>query len=101
MEFLCGSEFSLSTMSENASRAINTGRGFAIISGGRGRTPSESRDAISADFWPDVSSQYSREELVRAASENSPGRVFLEVFLVLGIAGLAAVVAILWIPILS
>ena len=61
----------------------------------------ENNKAQAGDFWPEVSSQYSPEELAQAAAENSPGRVLLEVFLVLGIAGLTAVVAILWVPILS
>lgn len=61
----------------------------------------ENNKSPDGDFWPEVSSQYSPEELAQAASENSPGRVLLEVFLVLGIAGLTAVVAILWVPILS
>ena len=61
----------------------------------------ENNKAPDGDFWPEVSSHYSPEELAQAASENSPGRVLLEVFLVLGIAGLTAIVAILWVPILS
>lgn len=61
----------------------------------------ENNKSPDGDFWPEVSSQYSPEELAQAASENSPGRVLLEVFLVLGIAGLTAVAAILWLPILS
>ncbi len=61
----------------------------------------ENNKAQADDFWPEVSSRHSPEDLDQAAFENSPGRVLLEVFLVLGIAGLTAVVAILWIPILS
>ena len=61
----------------------------------------ENNKAQAGDFWPEVSSLYSSEELTQAASKNSPGRVLLEVFLVLGIAGLTAIVAILWVPILS
>ena len=71
------------------------------MQGGQRPARFENSNAPADDFWPEVSSHYSPEELAQAASENSPGRVLFEVFLVLGIAGLTAIVAILWVPILS
>ena len=81
---------------------MNQGHGLAMISGGRRRAErSGSENAPTADFWPEVSGRNSREDLVHIKPENSPGRVFLEVLLVLGVAGLMAVAAAVWIPILS
>jgi hypothetical protein len=60
---------------------------------------SERRNALADDVWPEVSSHYSGEEMARAARENSPGRVFFEVLLLLAVAGLMVVAAASWAPI--
>ncbi len=79
---------------------MGTARKFGIVQGGR-RPRFESRAGPLAEVWPEVSSHNSQEELDRAAAENSPGRVFLEVFLVLAVAGLMAIAAAIWAPIFS
>ena len=82
-------------------RAMNFGHKIVAMPGRQRPVRPENDNASAGDFWPEVSSHYSPEELAQAASENSPGRVVLGVLLVLGIAGLTAVVAMLWVPILS
>ena len=53
------------------------------------------------DFWLDVSDRDSLDHLVSTNSENSQGRVLFEAFLILVVAGLMAVAASIWIPILQ
>lgn len=101
MEILCGSDLSLAAKGTAGSGAMNLGHRIVTMQSGQRPARLENNQAPAGDFWPEVSSRYSPEELAQAASENSPGRVLLEVFLVLGIAGLTAVAAILWLPILS
>jgi hypothetical protein len=101
MEILCGSDLSLSAMRTAGSRAMNHGRRIIAMQGEQRLARFENSNTPARDFWPEVSSRHSPDELAQAASENSPGRVLFEVFLVLGVAGLTAVVAILWLPILS
>jgi hypothetical protein len=55
-------------------------------------------DAAADDFWPEVSSQYSRKHPVPVKPENSPQRVLFEVFLVLAAAGLAVAAVVIWGP---
>lgn len=80
---------------------MNLGHRIVATRGGLRLVRAEGSSASKNDFWPEICSHSSQEELVRAACKNSPGRVFFEVVLVLGIAGLMAVAAILWIPIIS
>lgn len=79
---------------------MSIGHGFVAMRRVR-RRRFENRANPVADMWPEVSSQYSQEEMDRVAAENSPGRVFLEIFLVLGVAALMAIAAAIWAPILS
>jgi hypothetical protein len=58
------------------------------------------RNTRPSDYWPEVSVD-SVEDVVQAKPENSLGRVLLEVFLVLGVAGMIAVAAAIWAPIMS
>jgi hypothetical protein len=53
-------------------------------------------DNLDDDIWPEVSTRYSRESPVPIKSENSPGRIWLEIAMAFAAAGaLAAVIAIL------
>lgn len=82
------------------SSTMSIGHGFVTMR--RERRPQfENRANPVADVWPEVSSRYSQEEMDRVAAENSPGRVFLEILLVLGVAVLMAIAAAIWVPILS
>ncbi len=53
------------------------------------------------DFWPDVSNCNPVEHGINPDPDNSPARVLFEAFLALAVAGLIAVAAIIWAPILS
>jgi len=55
----------------------------------------------AGDFWPEVLPHNSPERFEKVRPENALGRVFLESLLVLGVAGLIAVAAVFWAPILS
>jgi hypothetical protein len=101
MDFLCGLELSLSVMRTVGSCAMRRGHRVVMMSGESHMRASETGDAVSGGFWPEVSSRYSQEDPAQLRRENSSGRVFLEVLLVLGVAGLMAVAAAIWIPILS
>ena len=80
---------------------MRIGHSFVTMRVARSAVRFENKKSSASDVWPEVSSHYSQDELDCAAAENSPGRVFLEVVLVLGIAGLAAIAAAIWAPILS
>jgi hypothetical protein len=79
---------------------MNIGHGFVAMRRTRRPRFEDGANPV-ADVWPEVSSHYPQEEMDRAAAENSPGRVFLEIFLVLGVAVLMAIAAAIWVPILS
>lgn len=59
------------------------------------------RPAPDDDFWLEVSDRDPVEHGVKPDSGNSPARVLSEAFFALAIAGLIAVAAITWVPILS
>ncbi len=80
---------------------MNQGHRLVMISGGSRAGHSRNGNASFDGFWPEVSSCYSQEDPVQLIRENSPGRVFLEVLLVLSVAGLMALAAAIWIPIMS
>ena len=80
---------------------MNQGHRLVMISGSRCAGRFGSQNQPTAGFWPEVSSCYSQEDSVQLIRENSPGRVFLEVLLVLSVAGLMALAAAIWIPIMS
>jgi hypothetical protein len=100
MEFLCASELLLSAVGMAGSRVMNNGYRLAVIAGGRSAA-SKGKNAPPSSFWPEVNRAGSWESLGQMKPENSPSRVFLEVFLILGVAGLVAVAAAIWIPIMS
>jgi hypothetical protein len=50
------------------------------------------------NFWPDISSRYSRERPAAMDKANAPGRVLLEVFLVLAGACSAVLAVVLFVP---
>ena len=74
---------------------------LVVISGGnRGRQ----FDRLMVDpdgFWPEISNHWQQNDPIPPGRENSPGRVILEVLLVLGVAGTAAMAAAIWMPTLS
>jgi hypothetical protein len=61
----------------------------------------ESQDEDFDDIWPEVSSRYALENPAPVNPENAPRRVLLEAALVLAIAGLLAVAAAFFVPLLS
>jgi hypothetical protein len=59
------------------------------------------RAGESDDVWPEVVSDYSLDDSTQEKLENSPRRVLSEAFLILALAGLAAVAASFLVPALS
>jgi hypothetical protein len=53
------------------------------------------------DFWPDVFVHPSPEHQAGVSHENFPGRVFLEILLILGAAALMVVATAIWLPIIT
>ena len=53
------------------------------------------------DFWPEVSTRYSRENPTPENPENAQGRVLLEVAVILAIVGVLAAAAAFFAPALS
>jgi hypothetical protein len=75
--------------------------GLVLVSGGSREDGCQSKLQSAGDFWPEVLHHKSPERLEKVRPENALGRVFLESLLVLGVAGLIAVAAVFWAPILS
>lgn len=74
---------------------------FVVIASGSRMRESGCANTPADGFWPEVASGYAQEDLAQPARENSPGRVFLEVLLVLGAAGLMVLAVAIWIPTMS
>jgi hypothetical protein len=75
--------------------------GLVLASGGSREDGCQNKLQSAGDFWPEVLYHKSPERLEKVRPENALGRVFLESLLVLGVAGLIAVAALFWAPILS
>ena len=67
------------------------------MSGGCRKRHSRHESARPHGFLPEVSSHELRAEQTDIKRENSPARIFLEVFLILGVAGLIALAAVIWV----
>jgi hypothetical protein len=80
---------------------MDNGHRLAAITYGTLVAPSKRTNAPPSDFWPEVCRVDSWENAVQMKPENSQRRVSFEVFFILGLAGLMAVVAAIWIPIMS
>ena len=76
------------------------GHNFVVIANGSRVGHSECANTPSDGFWSEVSSGYAQEDGAEPDRENSPGRVFREVLLVLAVAGLMVVAAAVWMPIM-
>jgi hypothetical protein len=100
MEFLWRSGLSLSAMRTAGSRMVGRDRGLVLIRGGRfGRHAAKGIETGNA-FFSEVSSRHALENPRPMSSENFPGRALFEISLILGVAGLIAVAAAIWAPIL-
>jgi hypothetical protein len=55
-------------------------------------------DNLDDDFWPEVSTRYSREKPVLANPDNAPGRVFLEIAMLLSAVGVLIAMIAIFLP---
>ena len=98
MEFLCRSALSLPVMSVSVARVTTRDHGLVAIPGGKRSLPSGKELESVSSFLPEVSSSLPSTGPAQANPENAQGRVFLEIFLILGVAGSLAIAAFLWTP---
>ena len=97
MEVLCRSDLLLRAMKLTLVHMASQGLSGADADT-RGWYGKAQPDAATDDFWPEVSSQYSRKNPVPLKPENSPQRILFELFLVLAAAGLAVAAVVIWGP---
>ena len=98
MESLCRSVLSLPVMSVSVARVTARDRRLVAISGGKRSAPSGKEPDSVSTFLPEVSCSPPSMGPAQLNLENAPGQVFLEIVLILGVAGSMAIAAILWTP---
>ena len=96
MESLCRSALSLPAMSVSVARDTARGRKLVAISGGKRSSASGKAPECASSFLPEVSCSPPSVCRAQADPKNAQGRVFLEIGLILGGAGLLAMASFLW-----